>query len=619
MAVTYGIDRTGSAGSGGSALAYPFDSLTDPNADRLVFWDDSAGDFNWLIAGSGLTLTNVTLAVNIDDTPQNGVTNNAISSNWAYDHEAASDPHPGYRLESADHTHQSTGAQGGQLDHGLALTGLTDDDHTQYALLAGRSSGQSLTGGTAASETLTLRGTSHATKGLLLLNDTGGDIQVGGAATASALRFMEPSGSGTNYTAFKAQAQAGNVTYILPAADATSSGYALKSDGAGNLSWGAAGGGGASADVAMSSHGFSVGNVLYHNGTTYALADADAAATAEVVGIVSAVADANNFTLALGGAVTGLSGLTAGTVYFLSGTPGALTATEPSTVGQISKPLLIAYSTTAGYFFNMRGTVVGTAASTLSVENFSGNASTTDFTLSSSPLENNTFVMVEGVYQQKNTYSISGTTLSFSTAPPSGTNNIEVVTVGAVNIGTPSDNTVSTAKIVDDAVTEAKVAPGATLALATEQASTSGSTIDFNNIPAGTNEIIIMLEGVSPAATGSELVLRLGDSGGIEATGYVGNYGYFYSAGAANTALSTGFNVPGVALAGDIYAGRFTLTRMNGSNKWQCSGQLTLTAASLYFYWVTGSKTLTGELDRVQLLWSAGTTFDAGNINIAYK
>ena len=49
-------------------------------------------------------------------------------------HAAAADPHAGYRLESADHTHQSTGAQAGQLDHGLALTGLTDDDHTQYLL-----------------------------------------------------------------------------------------------------------------------------------------------------------------------------------------------------------------------------------------------------------------------------------------------------------------------------------------------------------------------------------------------------------------------------------------------------------------------------------------------------
>lgn len=49
-------------------------------------------------------------------------------------HEAAADPHTGYRLESADHSHQSTGLQGGTLDHGLALTGLADDDHPQYLL-----------------------------------------------------------------------------------------------------------------------------------------------------------------------------------------------------------------------------------------------------------------------------------------------------------------------------------------------------------------------------------------------------------------------------------------------------------------------------------------------------
>lgn len=48
-------------------------------------------------------------------------------------HAAAADPHTGYRLESADHTHASSGLQAGTIDHG-ALTGLTDDDHTQYRL-----------------------------------------------------------------------------------------------------------------------------------------------------------------------------------------------------------------------------------------------------------------------------------------------------------------------------------------------------------------------------------------------------------------------------------------------------------------------------------------------------
>lgn len=66
---------------------------------------------------------------------------------------------------------------------------------------------------------------------------TGGNVIIGGGATASELRILEASGSGTNYTAFKATAQAANLTYTLPAADATSPGQFLSSDGAGNLSW----------------------------------------------------------------------------------------------------------------------------------------------------------------------------------------------------------------------------------------------------------------------------------------------------------------------------------------------------------------------------------------------
>jgi hypothetical protein len=61
------------------------------------------------------------------------------------------------------------------------------------------------------------------------------------------------------------------------------------------------------------------------------------------------------------------------------------------------------------------------------VQNFSGNGSTVAFTLSYDPgTENNTQVYVSGVYQQKNTYSVSGTTLTFSEAPPVGTT-IEVM------------------------------------------------------------------------------------------------------------------------------------------------------------------------------------------------
>lgn len=69
-----------------------------------------------------------------------------------------------------------------------------------------------------------------------------GNVVVGGRAAAAELRFLEPSGSGVHYTAFKAQAQAGNVTYTLPAADG-SSGQVLSTNGSGTLSWATGGSG----------------------------------------------------------------------------------------------------------------------------------------------------------------------------------------------------------------------------------------------------------------------------------------------------------------------------------------------------------------------------------------
>jgi hypothetical protein len=111
--------------------------------------------------------------------------------------------------------------------------------------------------------------------------------------------------------------------------------------------------------VTQASHGFVVGDVVRHNGSSYVKAQADSVGNAEVVGIVAGVPDANTFTLLTQGYVSGLSGLAAGSVYYLSASSaGALTATEPSGVGQVSKPVLIALSATEGVFLNMRGAVV---------------------------------------------------------------------------------------------------------------------------------------------------------------------------------------------------------------------------------------------------------------------
>jgi hypothetical protein len=63
--------------------------------------------------------------------------------------------------------------------------------------------------------------------------------------------------------------------------------------------------------------------------------------------------------------------------------------------------------------------ISGIGAAEFQVQNFTGTGSQTIFTLSAASLgENFTFIYINGVYQNKNTYTVSGVTLTFSQAPP---------------------------------------------------------------------------------------------------------------------------------------------------------------------------------------------------------
>jgi len=66
-----------------------------------------------------------------------------------------------------------------------------------------------------------------------------------------------------------------------------------------------------------------------------------------------------------------------------------------------------------------------TSGSTQVIVNLTGDGTTVSFSLGSAVSENNTNVYINGVYQQKNTYAISGSSIVFSEAPPD-TSSIEV-------------------------------------------------------------------------------------------------------------------------------------------------------------------------------------------------
>jgi hypothetical protein len=76
-------------------------------------------------------------------------------------------------------------------------------------------------------------------------------------------------------------------------------------------------------------------------------------------------------------------------------------------------------------------------------DQFSGNGTTTAFTMSYAPASTTSMVVcISGVVQNPNTYGISGLTLTFSAAPPTGTNNIAVLYLGipATSVTTPGNS-----------------------------------------------------------------------------------------------------------------------------------------------------------------------------------
>lgn len=125
---------------------------------------------------------------------------------------------------------------------GTATTALTLDA-TQNALFAGTVS--VTTGLITPSTTFALLNvtptTINAFGAATTVNTGASATQIwnfGGSTTASQFRFLEPSGSGTNYTAFKAQAQSADITYTWPATVGATGAVLSDSAGNGSLTWG---------------------------------------------------------------------------------------------------------------------------------------------------------------------------------------------------------------------------------------------------------------------------------------------------------------------------------------------------------------------------------------------
>lgn len=161
-----------------------------------------------------------------------------------------------------------------------------------------------------------------------------------------------------------------------------------------------------------------------------------------------------------------------------------------------------------------------------------------------------------------------------------------------------------------------KTIEGGTVISGTAVASTSGTSIDFTSIPSWVKRVTVMFNGVSTNGT-SAFLIQLGDSGGIENTGYISTSSGMVNAANYTPQSSTAGYIVGSFNAADITSGLTVITNIDG-NSW-VSSHTTKNATNIVIYGA-GDKTLSATLDRLRITTVNGTdTFDAGSINILFE
>lgn len=151
------------------------------------------------------------------------------------------------------------------------------------------------------------------------------------------------------------------------------------------------------------------------------------------------------------------------------------------------------------------------------------------------------------------------------------------------------------------------------------QATTSGTVIDWTGIPAGTKRITLCLNNVSLAGD-SDLLVQIGDSGGIETSGYFSIASWTYQSSPIGSNLSSSGHLVRIGTNAYSATGLVTLVLSDAaSNTWVFSHAVGYNGPVYGSGHGGGSKPLSSTLDRIRLTSVAGDAFDTGAVTILYE
>jgi hypothetical protein len=145
--------------------------------------------------------------------------------------------------------------------------------------------------------------------------------------------------------------------------------------------------------------------------------------------------------------------------------------------------------------------------------------------------------------------------------------------------------------------------------------SATGTAVDFTGIPSSVKRITVMIDAVSTDASAT-LAVQLGDSGGIETSGYTGGLAWTGPSTGSSGSAST-FPLA-IGAASDTVSGHAVITKVSG-NTWVLSSTVARDNDDLVFI-SGGSKGLSATLDRIRITTTGGSaSFDGGTVNILYE
>jgi len=150
------------------------------------------------------------------------------------------------------------------------------------------------------------------------------------------------------------------------------------------------------------------------------------------------------------------------------------------------------------------------------------------------------------------------------------------------------------------------------------QASTSGTDVTFSSIPAGISQIEIIFDNVSLSG-GDLMLIQLGDSGGLENTGYTSVTTSHGTSSNTQTAKTDGIYIDVAAVSDYNRTGSIFITNVNG-NVWVASGSTySNTGATIQNNTTAARKELSAVLTQIAVLADGSNTFNGGQVNIRYS